>query len=55
MKPTIALVACVAMVCVTVLELYALHLGHDGAILLSAVGSIFGFAGLAIGIKVAGR
>ena len=55
MKPTVALVACVAMVCVTVLELYALNQGHDGAMLVSAVGAIFAFAGLAIGVKVAGR
>lgn len=55
MKPTVAIVACVAIICVTILELYALHQGHDGAMLLSAVGSILGFAGLAIGFKVAGR
>jgi len=55
MKPTIALVACVAIICVTVLELYALHLGHDGAMLISAVGAIFAFAGAAIGFKIAGR
>jgi len=55
MKPTVALVACVAIVCVTVLDLYALHQGHDGAILLSSVGAIFAFAGAAIGFKIAGR
>lgn len=55
MKPTVAIVVCVAMICVTVLELYALNQGHNGAMLLSAVGSIFGFAGLAIGVKLAGR
>lgn len=55
MKATVALVACVAIICVTALELYALNQGHDGALLLSTVGSIFGFAGLAIGYKVAKR
>ena len=55
MKPTIALVACTAIICVTILELYALSLGHDGALLLSSVGAIFAFAGTAIGFKIAGR
>ena len=55
MKPTVALVACVAIICVTALELYALHQGHNGAMLLSTVGAIFGFAGLAIGYKIAVR
>ena len=52
MKPTIAIVACTAIVCVTALELYALSLGHDGALLVSSVGAIFAFAGAAIGFKV---
>ncbi len=55
MKPTIALVACVAIICVTAIELYALSLGHDGALLLASVSSIFAFAGAAIGFKIAGR
>ena len=55
MKPTIALVTCTAIVCVTVIELYALSLGHDGALLLASVSAIFAFAGAAIGFKIAGR
>ena len=55
MKPTIALVACTAIVCVTAIELYALSLGHDGALLLASVSAIFAFAGAAIGFKIAGR
>ncbi len=55
MKPTVALVACTAIVCVTVIELYALNQGHNGALLLSAVGSIFAFAGAAIGFKIASK
>ena len=53
MKPTIAVVACTAMICVTAIELYALSLGHDGALLVSSVGAILGFAGAAIGFKMA--
>ena len=53
MKTSIALVTCTTIICVTALELYALSLGHDGALLISAVGAIFGFAGAAIGFKVA--
>ena len=53
MKPTVAIVACVAIICVTVLELYALHQGLDGAMLLTAVSAIFAFAGLAIGARIA--
>ena len=52
MRPTVAIVASVAIICVTILELYALSLGHDGALLLSAVGAIFAFAGAAIGFKI---
>ncbi len=55
MKPTIALVACTAIVCVTAIELYALSLGHNGAFLLASVSAIFAFAGGAIGFKIAGR
>ncbi len=55
MKPTIALVACTAIICVTAIELYALSLGHDGALLLASVSAIFAFAGAAIGFKIAGK
>lgn len=55
MKPTVAIVASVAIVCVTLIELYALSLGHDGALLVSAVGAIFAFAGAAIGFKIASK
>ena len=55
MKPTVAIVACVAIICVTAIELYALNQGHDGALLLAAVSAIFAFAGAAIGFKIAGK
>ena len=55
MKPTVAIVASVAIVCVTAIELYALSLGHNGALLLAAFSAIFGFAGAAIGLKIAGK
>ena len=55
MKPTVAVVACVAIVCVTIIELYALNQGHKGALLLGAVSAIFAFAGAAIGFKIAGK
>ena len=55
MKPTVAIVASVAIVCVTAIEMYALSLGHDGALLLAAVSSIFAFAGAAIGFKIASK
>jgi hypothetical protein len=54
-KPTVAIVASVAIICVTIIELYALNQGHNGALLLAAVSSIFAFAGTAIGIKIAGK
>ena len=52
MKPTVAIVTSVAIVCVTAIELYALSLGHDGALLLASVSAIFAFAGTAIGFKI---
>ena len=55
MKPTVAIVASVAIVCVTAIEMYALSLGHNGALLLAAVSAIFAFAGAAIGFKIASK
>ena len=55
MKPTVAIVACVAIICVTILEAYSLHLGHYGTLLATSIGAILGFAGLACGWKIAKR
>jgi hypothetical protein len=54
-KTPVAIVASVAILCVTALELYALHLGYDGVMLTSTVAGIIGFAGLACGFTVARR
>ena len=53
MKPTVAIVASVAMVCITVIELYALHLGHNGAMLVTSVGAVVGIGSGAIGFRIA--
>lgn len=43
--------ACVAMICVTALEIYALHQGIDGTLLAAAVGVIAGLGGFIVGKK----
>ena len=43
--------ACVAMVCVTALEIYALSRGIDGTALAAAVAVIAGLGGYVVGKK----
>lgn len=43
--------ACVAMVCVTALEIFAIWKGVNGVSLAAAVGAICGLGGYAIGSK----
>jgi hypothetical protein len=53
MKPTVAIVACVTMICVTLMELYALHLGYDGAMIVTSVAAVVGVGSGAIGFRIA--
>ena len=53
MKPTVAIVACVTMLCITLIELYALHMGHDGAMVITSVGAVVGIGSGAIGFRIA--
>lgn len=39
-------VLCVAIICLTILECWALHLGHNGLILSLSVGAICAIAGV---------
>lgn len=53
MKPTVAIVACVTMLCITAIELYALHLGYNGAMIVTSVGAVVGVGSGAIGFRIA--
>lgn len=53
MKPTVAIVACVTMLCITLIELYALHMGHDGAMVISSIAAIVGVGSGAVGYRIA--
>ena len=52
MKWSVAVVACVTMLCVAAIELYALHMGHDGAMVISSIAAVVGVGGGAIGYKI---
>lgn len=52
MEQAKALKACVSMVCITALEIYALSQGIDGVALAATVGVIAGLGGYAIGKKI---
>ena len=52
MKFTAMVVACVTMICVTAIELYALHMGHDGAMVITSVAALVGIGSGAIGFRI---
>ncbi len=53
MKPTVAIVACVTMICITLIELYALNQGYDGAMIVTSVAALVGIGSGAIGFRIA--
>ena len=53
MKWSVAVVACVTMICVATIELYALHMGHDGAMVISSIAAIVGVGSGAVGYRIA--
>ena len=53
MRWSVAVVACVTMVCVAVIEVYALHMGHDGAMVISSIAAIVGVGSGAVGYRIA--